>query len=124
MSLIEYADKNIIDVVKNKVREDYIEYTKLDMGSKLRTADKLYLENRILKELGEHVIDEIEVMDEQLEVKDKKIIILESELKSLDSYDEEKINKLLYKDPVFRNNTRERAKKRLKNIFSNKVKNV
>ncbi|RZC34650.1 hypothetical protein BDFB_014104 [Asbolus verrucosus] len=57
-------------------------------------------------------------MDEEIELKDNKINILESELKEINNYDVEKIKHLLNKNPIIRNNNRERVKRRLANILS------
>jgi hypothetical protein len=43
---------------------------------------------------------------------------LEQELKEVNSYNEEKINALLNKNPVIRYNNKERAKRRLPNTLS------
>jgi len=43
-------------------------------------------------------------MDEEIELKDNKINILEKELKDVNHYDEQKIQTLLNKKPVVRNN--------------------
>jgi hypothetical protein len=52
-------------------------------------------------------------MDEEIELKDKKIDILEKELKDINQYDIEKINSLFIKNPIIRYNNKERAKRRL-----------
>ncbi|RZC37318.1 hypothetical protein BDFB_014939 [Asbolus verrucosus] len=57
-------------------------------------------------------------MDEEIELKDNKINILENELKEVNNYDEEKINYPLNKNPIIRNNNRERVKRRLANTLS------
>jgi hypothetical protein len=60
-------------------------------------------------------------MDEQIELKDKKINILEKELKDVNDYDEQKIQTLLNKKPVIRNNNKERVKRYRKLIFNNNI---
>jgi hypothetical protein len=48
-------------------------------------------------------------MDEDIELKGNKINILTQQLKNFNHYDEQKINSLLNKNPVIRNNKRERV---------------
>ncbi len=79
--------------------------------------DFVYTENRILKELGVAAVETIE-MDEEIEIKGNKINVLEKELKNVNHYDEQKIQTLLNKNPVIRNNNKERAKQRLLNTLS------
>lgn len=86
---------------------------KLSRGSKAQLADRLYQENRLIKELSSIAVDTIENMDEEIELKDKKIDILEKELKDINQYDIEKINSLFIKNPIIRYNNKERAKRRL-----------
>jgi hypothetical protein len=57
-------------------------------------------------------------MNEEIELKDNKINVLEKELKNVNHYDEQKIQTLLNKKPVIRNNNEERAKRRLLNALS------
>jgi hypothetical protein len=57
-------------------------------------------------------------MDEEIELKDNKINVLEKEFKNANHYDEQKIQTLLNKKPVIRNNNKERAKRRLLNTLS------
>jgi hypothetical protein len=57
-------------------------------------------------------------MDEEIEIKGNKINVLEKELKNVNHYDEQKIQTLLNKNPVIRNNNKERAKQRLLNTLS------
>ncbi|RZC40046.1 hypothetical protein BDFB_015006 [Asbolus verrucosus] len=57
-------------------------------------------------------------MDEEIEYKDNKIKVLERELKEINSYNKEKINTLLNKNPIIRYNNKERAKRRLANTLS------
>ncbi len=57
-------------------------------------------------------------MYEEIELKDNKMNILEKELKDVNHYDEQKIQTLLNKKPVIRNNNKERAKRRLLNTLS------
>jgi len=113
MSLLELVDKSQITQIKNKIKKDCEEFNKLSIGSKAKASNQLYTENRLLKELGVAAVDTIERMDEEIEVKDKKINIMEKELKDVNSYDEQKILNLLNKNPVIRTNNKERAKKRL-----------
>lgn len=113
MSLIEIADHNQLKCIENKIKKDCVEFNQLSDGSKVIAADRLYVENRILKELGCAAVETIEKMDEEIELKDNKINVLENELKVLRSYDEHKIQTLLNKNPVIRNNDKERAKRRL-----------
>ncbi len=56
-------------------------------------------------------------MDEEIELKDNKINVLEKEL-NVNHYDEQKVQTLLNKNPVIRNNNKERAKRRLMNTLS------
>ncbi len=58
-------------------------------------------------------VDTIERMDEEIELNDNKINVLEKELKDVNHYDEQKIQTLLNKNPVIRNNNEER------NIYRN-----
>jgi hypothetical protein len=51
-------------------------------------------------------------------LKDNKINVLEKELKDVNHYDEQKIQTLLNKNPVIRNNNKERAKRRSMNTLS------
>ena len=67
----------------------------------------------MLKELGVAVVEIIERMDEEIKLKDNKINILEQALKDVNHYHEQKIQTLLNKNPVIRNNNKERAKRRL-----------
>jgi 3-methyladenine DNA glycosylase Tag len=46
-------------------------------------------------------------MDEEIELKDNKINVLEKELKDVNHYDEQKIQTLLNKNLVIRNNNKE-----------------
>jgi hypothetical protein len=62
--------------------------------------------------------ESIERMDEEIELKGNKINVLEKELKNVNQYDESKIQTLLNKKPVIRNNNKERAKRRLLNTLS------
>jgi hypothetical protein len=107
MALIDVADKNQIKIIQNRIKKDCIEFNSLSVGNKV---NQLYMENRILKELGNAAVETIEKMDEEIEYKDNKINVLEQELKEVNSYDEEKINALLNKNPVIRYNNKERAK--------------
>jgi hypothetical protein len=51
-------------------------------------------------------------------MKAKKINVLERELKDVNHYAEQKIQTLLNKNPIIRNNNKERAKRRLLNTLS------
>jgi flagellar biosynthesis/type III secretory pathway ATPase len=106
--------------VQCRIKKDCIEFNSLSVGNKVKTSNQLYMENRILKELGNAAVETIEKMDEEIEYKDNKINVLEQELKEVNtrSYDEEKINALLNKNPVIRYNNKERAKRRLANTLS------
>jgi flagellar biosynthesis/type III secretory pathway ATPase len=118
MALIDVADKNQIKIVQNRIKKDCIEFNSLSVGNKVKASNQLYMENRILKELGNAAVETIEKMDEEIEYKDNKINVLEQELKEVNIYDEEKINALLNKNPVIRYNNKERAKRRLANTLS------
>jgi flagellar biosynthesis/type III secretory pathway ATPase len=118
MALIDVADKNQIKIIQNRIKKDCIEFNSLSVGNKVKASNQLYMENRILKELGNAAVETIEKMDEEIEYKDNKINVLEQELKEVNSYDEEKINALLNKNPVIRYNNKERAKRRLANTLS------
>jgi flagellar biosynthesis/type III secretory pathway ATPase len=118
MALIDVADKNRIKIIQNRIKKDCIEFNSLSVGNKVKASNQLYMENRILKELGNAAVETIENMDEEIEYKDNKINVLEQELKEVNSYDEEKINALLNKNPVIRYNNKERAKRRLANTLS------
>ena len=52
-------------------------------------------------------VETIETMDEEIELKDNKINVLEKELKDVNHYDEQKIQTLLNKNSVIRNNNKE-----------------
>ncbi len=78
----------------------------------------MYTENRVLKELSVVALETIERMDEEIELKDNKIHVLEKELKDVNLYDEQKILNLMNKNPVIRNNNKERAKRRLLDTLS------
>jgi flagellar biosynthesis/type III secretory pathway ATPase len=118
MALIDVADKNQIKIIQNIIKKECIEFNSLSVGNKVKASNQLYMENRILKELGNAAIETIEKMDEEIEYKDNKINVLEQELKEVNSYDEEKINALLNKNPVIKYNNKERAKRRLANTLS------
>jgi flagellar biosynthesis/type III secretory pathway ATPase len=118
MALIDVADKNQIKIIQNRIKKDCIEFNSLSVGNKVKASNQLYMENRILKELGNAAVETIEKMDEEIEYKDNKINVLEQELKEVNIYDEEKINALLNKNPVIRYNNKERAKRRLANTLS------
>lgn len=110
MSLIEIADKNQLKQILNKIKKDCVEFNQFFLGSKAEASDQLYTENRVLKELGMAAVGTIERMDEEIELKENKINILENELKDVNHYDEQKIQTLLNKNPVFRNNNKEKVK--------------
>ena len=118
MSLIEIVDSSQLKKIQQKIKQDCIEFNQMSLGTKAKAADQLYTENRILKELGVAAVDTIEKMDEEIEIKDNKIIILEKELKDVNQYDEQKIQNLLNKNPIIRTNNKERAKRRLLNTLS------
>ncbi len=52
-------------------------------------------------------VETIEIMDEEIELKDNKINVLEKELKDDNHYNERKIHTLLNKKPVIRKNNKE-----------------
>jgi hypothetical protein len=108
MALIDVADKNRIKIIQNRIKKDCIEFNSLSVGNKVKASNQLYMENRILKELGNAAVETIENMDEEIEYKDNKINVLE----------QEKINALLNENPVIRYNNKERAKRRLANTLS------
>ncbi len=118
MSLLEITDKNQLKQIQSKIKKDCVEFNQLSVGSKAKPADQLYTENRVLKELGVAAVETIEKMDEEIELKDNKINVLEKELKDVNHYDEQKIQTLLNKNPVIRNNNKERSKRRLMNTLS------
>jgi hypothetical protein len=118
MSLIEIVDQSQIKKIQENIKQDCTEFNKLNVGSKAKAADKLYTENRILKELGVVAIDTIERMDEDIEMKDNEIKILSKELIDINQYDGKKIQALLNKNHVIRSNGRERAKRQLMNTLS------
>ena len=118
MSLIEIVDQSQIKKIQEYIKQDCTEFNKLNLGSKAKAADKLYTENRILKELGTVAIDTIERMDEEIELKGNQINILEKELKDVNHYDEQKIQNLLNKKPAISSNNKERAKRRLMSTLS------
>ncbi len=103
--------------IQCKIKKDCVEFNQLSVGSKAKAADQLYTENRVLKELGVAAVEIIERMDEEIELKDNKIKVLAKELKNVNHYDEPKIQTLLNKNPVIRNNNKERAKRRLSNTL-------
>ena len=118
MSLIEITDKRQLKQIQSKIKRDCVEVNQLSVGSKTKAADQLYTQNRVLKELGVVTVETIERMDEEIELKDNKINVLEKELKNVNHYDEQKIQTLLNKNPVIRNNNKERAKRRLLDTLS------
>jgi len=113
MSLIEIIDSNQLKLIQNKIKKDCVEFNQLSVGSKAKASDQLYLENRVLKELGTAAVETIERMDEEIELNTNKINVLERELKNINQYDEQKIESLLNKNPTIRHNGKERAKRRL-----------
>jgi len=113
MSLIEIADENQLKQIQCKIKKDCLEFNQLSVGSKAKAADQLYTENRILRDLGTAAVETIERMDEEIELKDNKINVLEKDLKDIYSYNEQKIQALLNRNPVVRTGDRERAKRRL-----------
>lgn len=119
--MIALIDNDGKKKIMSKIIKDVDEFQKLDKGSKLKCADKLYSENKILKELGEIALDVIEELSEKHEVEKNKVNILENELKIIDSYDEIKINRLMNENPVIMSNNRERAKRELINKI-NRIK--
>jgi hypothetical protein len=68
MALIDVADKNQIKIVQNRIKKDCIEFNSLSVGNKVKASNQLYMENRILKELGNAAVETIEKMDEEIEV--------------------------------------------------------
>ena len=91
MSLIETVDKSRLKQIQNKFKKDCVEFNRLYFWSKAKAADQLYTENRVLKELGVAVVETIERMDKEIELKDNKINVLKKELKDVNHYDEQKI---------------------------------
>jgi flagellar biosynthesis/type III secretory pathway ATPase len=83
MALIDVADKNQIKIIQNRIKKDCIEFNNLSVGNKVKASNQLYMENRILKELGNAAVETIEKMDEEIEYKDNKINVLEQELKEV-----------------------------------------
>jgi hypothetical protein len=73
MALIDVADKNQIKIIQNRIKKDCIEFNSLSVGNKVKASNQLYMENRILKELGNAAVETIEKMDEEIEYKDNKI---------------------------------------------------
>jgi hypothetical protein len=63
-------------------------------------------------------VETIERMDEEIELKENKIHVLEKELKDIHQYDEQKILSLMNKNPIIRNNNKERPKRRLLDTLS------
>ena len=112
-SLVEIVPSKQISIIQTNIKEDCLTFNKLDKGSKLKIANELYLNNRLLRECGNIAINQIGMLDEELELKDKRIDLLEDELKETSSYDEDKINSLMNKNPIFKIDYRERAKRRL-----------
>jgi hypothetical protein len=55
-------------------------------------------------------------------LKYNKIKVLEKELKDVNQHDIQKTNNLLNRNPIIRNNNRERAKRRLRETLSLKYK--
>ena len=111
MALIEMFDKSYIKHVQNKIKDDCSEFDQLSMGAKAKASNQLYLKNRLYEELGERALDTIERLTEEK-------IILESELKDVNNYDEEKYKKLLAKNKIIRKNNREIAKIELMKTIS------
>jgi hypothetical protein len=111
MALIEMFDKSYVKQVENKIKNDCIEFNQLSAGAKIKSSYNLYVKNRILEELGEKALDTIERISEEKN-------ILEAELKEINNYDEDKLNKLLEKNKIIRKNNREIAKKELMKTIS------
>jgi len=110
MGLID--DKELASI-EASIKNDYEEFNSLSISGKSRAANRLYKENRIMKELGELAIDTIDRLDSELEVKNNTITVLEEELKGINQYDEQKVNALLNKKPTILCANRERAKRQL-----------
>jgi predicted metallopeptidase len=83
MSLIEIVDGNQLKQIQLKIKKDCVEFNQLSVGSKVKAADQLYTENRILKELGVAAVETIERMDEDIELKNNQVKVLEKELKDI-----------------------------------------
>jgi hypothetical protein len=75
--------------VQFKIEKDCVVFNQLNVGSKAKTADQLYTENRILKEVSVTAVETIERMDEEVELKGNKINVLEKKLKDVNYYDEQ-----------------------------------
>lgn len=96
---------------KIELKKYCMEFNNLSVGNKVKASNQLYMENSLLKEFGNTEVETIEKKDEEIEYKYNKINVLEQKLKEVNSYDEEKINALLNKNPVIRYNNKERAKR-------------
>jgi hypothetical protein len=59
MSLIEITDKSILKQIQNKIKNDCVEFIQFSTESKAKAADQLYIENRVLKELGVVAVDNV-----------------------------------------------------------------
>jgi hypothetical protein len=57
-----------IKIIQNRIKKDCIEFNSLSVGNKVKASNQLYMENRILKELGNAAVETIEKMDEEIEV--------------------------------------------------------
>lgn len=112
-SLMGLVDSNELNNLEASIKNDCNEFNSLSIGDKLRTANLLYRENRIIKELGELAANTIDRLDSELEVKNNTIIVLEEELKGINQYDEQKVNALLNKKPTILCVNRERVKRQL-----------
>lgn len=122
--MLELADDNTLKAISLKISTDVTNFQQLDKGTKLKCANQLFTENKLLRELGEIALDTIEELGEQNDIKDKKITIMESELKEYNCYDQDKINELMSSDPVISTNNRERAKRLLSKTACRKYKPI
>ena len=64
-SLVTLVEVNEISILEKQIKKNLNEFNKLSNGSKLKAASELYIENQLLKGLGEVAIDVIERMIEQ-----------------------------------------------------------
>lgn len=121
-SLISLVNKDEIKHINNKIKSDCVKFndTFNDLEKSI-VSKSIYEKYRQLLELGDIAVDTIEKMDEEIEYKDNKIIVLEDKLKGLNQYDEAKINEFLNhtaKSSV-KSVNRDRARRRLLESMNN-----
>ncbi len=118
-SLISLVNKDEIKHINNKIKSDCVKFNdNFNDLEKSILSKSIYEKYRQLLELGDIAVDTIEKMDEEIEYKDNKIIVLEDKLKGLNQYDEGKINEFL-NNSVKPSIKRDRARRRLLESMNN-----